>query len=227
MWALHRESRVISARQSFSSSTTRAAHALPGKVEAASAPKPGAMIGREPELRALLISGMNGNAADYRAFLSLLAGFLRSFYRGKLGRVGRQGVEAEDLVQEALLAIHTRRDTYRTGEPVTPWIYAIARYKLIDYLRRTRSSLSDAPVEDAQHVPAPDGHAASESSLDLERLLEPLSEKMRMAVRLVKIDGLSVDEASRRSGLTVSDIKISVHRGLKAMAAAVAERDKP
>jgi RNA polymerase sigma factor (sigma-70 family) len=185
------------------------------------------MVGQEAELKHLLISGLSGDAGNYRAFLSLLSGYLRSYYVGKLGRIGRQGTDAEDLVQETLFAIHTRRATYQTGEPVTPWIYAIARYKLIDHLRRTRSSHAQVGVDDAEDVRAPDDHAASESSLDLERLLEPLSEKMRMAARLVKIQGLSVEEASERSGLSISDIKISVHRGLKAMAAAVAERDKP
>lgn len=225
MGAPRQENHVISSRQSVSAPRPPA-QAVAGKLSGQGEQKHSPMIRKEAELRALLLSGLRGNAGDYRTFLSGLSGYLRTYYSAKLGRIGRRGVDAEDLVQETLLAIHTRRGTYEVGEPVTPWIYAIARYKLIDYLRRTRTSQAEAPVDDAQDVPSPDDHAACESSLDLERLLEPLSEKMRMAVRLVKVQGLSVDEAAQRLGVTKSDIKISVHRGLKAMSAAVLERDK-
>ena len=116
------------------------------------------------------------------------------------------------------MAVHTRRHTYDTGQPVTPWLYAIARYKLIDHLRRTQASFADVPVEDAGELIAQDDHGAVESTLDVERLLARLPAKMRQAVRSMKIEGLSVTEAAARSGMSESAIKVSVHRGLKAMA---------
>ena len=90
---------------------------------------------KEASLRTLMIAGLNGDAAAYRALLSGLSGHLRAYYRGKLVRAGRGTEETEDLVQEALMAVHMRRHTYDPTQLLTPWVYAIARYKLIDHLR--------------------------------------------------------------------------------------------
>jgi RNA polymerase sigma factor (sigma-70 family) len=179
----------------------------------------GVLIGQENELRALLSSGLAGSATDYRLFLERLGPHLRAYFKGKLARSGRAAPEAEDLVQETLMAVHTRRHTYDVGQPVTPWLYAIARYKLIDHLRRTRASLADVPVEDAGELVAHDDHAAVESTLDVEHLLGRLPGKMQQAIRSMKVEGLSVAEAATRSGMSESAIKVSVHRGLKALAA--------
>ncbi|MBX9934619.1 MAG: sigma-70 family RNA polymerase sigma factor [Methylobacterium sp.] len=176
------------------------------------------MIRQEPELRALITAGLAGSTADYRCFLAQIGPQLRGYYRGKLTRSGRADVEAEDLVQETLMAIHTRRHTYDVTQPVTPWIYAIARYKLIDHLRSTRASSANVPVEDASELTAYDDHGATESSMDVQRLLARLPGKMQQAVRSMKVEGLSVTEAAERSGMSESAIKVSVHRGLKAMA---------
>ena len=186
----------------------------------------GSVIRQEAELRALLTSGLDGSAADYRRFLERLGPHLRAYYKGKLVRSGRSAAEAEDLVQETLMAVHTRRHTYDVAQPVTPWVYAIARYKLIDHLRRTRGGLADVPVEDASALVARDDHAATETTLDVERLLAQLPGKMRQAVRAMKVEGLSAAEAAERSGMSESAIKVSVHRGLKAMAAFAGGRGK-
>lgn len=178
-----------------------------------------ALIRQEAELRALLSAGLSGSAPDYRRFLERLGPHLRAYFKGKLDRSRRAATEAEDLVQETLLAVHTRRHTYDLGQPVTPWVYAIARYKLIDHLRRTRAAAADVPVEDAGELVASDDHAAVESSLDVERLLARLPAKMRQAIRSMKVEGLSAAEAAERSGMSEAAIKVSVHRGLKAMAA--------
>jgi RNA polymerase sigma-70 factor (ECF subfamily) len=172
----------------------------------------------EEELRGLLIASLGGNAADYRRFLERLGAHLRAYYKGKLVRSGRSDTEAEDLVQETLMVIHTRRHTYDFTQPVTPWIHAIARYKLIDHLRRTRASTTDVPVEDAGVLVAHDDHVAAESSHDVERLLAHLPAKMRNAIRSTKVEGLSTAEAAERSGMTETAVKVSVHRGLKALA---------
>ncbi|AYO83213.1 RNA polymerase sigma factor (sigma-70 family) [Methylobacterium sp. PvP062] len=176
----------------------------------------------EEELRGLLIASLGGSAVDYRRFLVRLGAHLRAYYKGKLVRSGQSDTEAEDLVQETLMVIHTRRHTYDVAQPVTPWIHAIARYKLIDHLRRTRSSTTDVPVEDAGVLVAHDDHVAVESSLDVERLLAHLPAKMRNAIRSTKVEGLSTAEAAERSGMTETAVKVSVHRGLKALTNLVA-----
>lgn len=179
------------------------------------------MSTNEQELKALMTAGLDGDTAAYRMLLERLSQHLRSYYRRRLSRVGRGGFEAEDLLQEALLAIHTRRHTYDRVELFTPWMHAIARYKLIDYLRRTNASRGDVPIEDAGELTSHADHDGVESSIDLRRLMARLPVKMQQAIQYVKLDGLSVAEAASRSGMTESAVKVSIHRGLKALSAAI------
>src|SRR5665811_341806 len=180
------------------------------------------MAANEAELRALMRASLAGDAAAYRTLLSRLSANLRAYYKGKLARIGRSATEAEDLMQEALMAIYTRRHTYDPAEPLTPWVHAIARYKLIDHLRRTRASMADLPIEDAEELMAQDDYVGTESAYDLTRLLSPLPDKMRRAIQSVKLDGLSVAEAASQCGMSESAVKVNVHRGLKTLVASIA-----
>lgn len=179
------------------------------------------MATNEAELKAFMLASLRGDAMAHRTLLKELSGRLRAYYKGKLARIGRSAAEAEDLVQEALIAIHTRRHTYDPSEPLTPWVHAIARYKLIDHLRQTRASQGDVPIDEAEDVFAQDDHIGAESARDLNKLLNKLPEKMRRAIQSVKIDGLSVAETANRYGLTESAVKVNIHRGLKALAASI------
>jgi len=172
----------------------------------------------EPELQRLMSAGLDGDADAHRLLLTLLSSRLRAYFKPRLGRIGHGAVEAEDLVQEVLMAVHTRRHTYDVSQPFTPWLYGIARYKFLDYLRRTRSSMHGVPIDDARDAMAVDDLAGVESSHDVDKMLEGLSPKMRQAIRYVKLEGLSVKEAADRSGMSPSAVKVSVHRGLKALA---------
>src|ERR1700721_3454684 len=101
---------------------------------------------KEERLRSLLIRGLLGDASAYHRFLGELTAHLRSFLRR---RVRGLPEETEDLVQELLLAIHNQRHTYDPGQPLTAWVQAIARYKLIDLLRRrSRTDGLNDPLED-------------------------------------------------------------------------------
>jgi RNA polymerase sigma-70 factor (ECF subfamily) len=172
----------------------------------------------EPELRALMMASLDGDTAAHKTLLERLSGQLRAYFRGRLGRFNRGPVEAEDLVQESLIAIHTRRGTYDPSQPFTPWVYGIARYKFVDYLRRTKASINDLPIEDAEEITAQDDRTHVESTLDLHKLMAGLSPRARQVIQYVKLDGLSVSEAAERCGMSESNVKVSVHRGLKALA---------
>ena len=172
----------------------------------------------EPELRELMIRGLDGDAASYRTLLERLGDLLRAFFKVRLNRIGRGPVEAEDLLQETLIAIHTRRHTYDRSQLFTPWVFAIAHYKFLDYLRRTKLSAADIPIDQAEELMVREDTAQTESSMDLEKLLQEISPKERQAIRYVKLDGLSVREAAARSGMSESAVKVSVHRGLRALA---------
>ena len=171
----------------------------------------------EPELRTLMLAGLDGDASAHKSLLTRLSGHLRAYFKGQLARIGRTDADAEDLVQETLIAIHTRRHTYDRSQLLTPWVYAIARYRLVDYLRRTKASVRDVPIEAAAEVLADDNATAVDSGLDLMKLMARLPHKTRQAIQFVKLDGLSVSEAAARSGMSQSAIKVSVHRGLKAL----------
>jgi RNA polymerase sigma-70 factor, ECF subfamily len=172
----------------------------------------------ERELRALMTASLDGDGEAYHQLLERLTSHLRAYCRHRFARIGHGPTEAEDLLQEALMAVHTHRDTYDRTQPFTPWIHAIARYKFLDYLRRTKSSFKDIPMESAEELTATSDVAAVESGLDLERLMSSISSKARRAIEYVKLEGLSASEAAARCGMSESAVKVAVHRGLKALA---------
>jgi RNA polymerase sigma-70 factor (ECF subfamily) len=178
----------------------------------------------EPELRRLMLAGLDGDEASHKALLMKLSAHLRAYFKGRLVRIGRGPADAEDLVQETVMALHTRRHTYDRSQLFTPWVYAIARYRLIDYLRRTKRSVMDVPVEEADEVLAADDPGAVESTLDLETLMAQVSPRVSQAIRYVKLDGLSVNETAARTGMSPSAVKVSVHRGLKALSRLINQR---
>ena len=180
----------------------------------------------EAELRRLMLASLDGDPDAHRELLTRLSRRLRAFFKPRLVRMGHGEVEAEDLVQETLIAVHTRRHTYDREQPFTPWLYAMARYKFVDYVRRTKKTFHDS-LEHAKDLTARDDYGAVESTLDLNRLMGELPPKMRLAIQHVKLDGLSVNEAAERSGMSPSAIKVSVHRGLKALARAMRKGEQP
>jgi RNA polymerase sigma-70 factor, ECF subfamily len=170
---------------------------------------------REERLRDLLVRGLAGDGAAYHAFLRELSAHLRAFVRKRLARMPDY---VEDVVQESLLAVHNQRHTYDADQPLTAWVHAIARYKLVDFLRRGRHALADPLDEESELLAAVDNDAA-EARRDIARLLEALPDRQRLPIVHVKLEGRSVLESARLTGLSPSAVKIGVHRGLKALAA--------
>ena len=173
----------------------------------------------EDKLRDLLVQGLAGDSAAYHAFLKELSAHLRAFFRKRLAGLPD---EVEDLVQESLLAIHNQRRTYDADQPLTAWVHAIAKYKLVDLLRRRarRDLLSDSLDDHIDVLSAVDAEAA-EARRDLAKLLEQLPARQRLSIVYMKVQGLSVVEAARLCGMSESAVKVNVHRGLKALAAMI------
>lgn len=184
------------------------------------------MTSTESELRHFMLASRKGNADAYRTLLEKLSSQLRAYFKGQLSRFNRGAVEAEDLVQETLLAIHTRQHTYDDSQLFTPWVYAIARYKFLDYLRRSKTSTKDVPVDETEELVAHNDTAQVESSLDLDRLLAGLSPRVGRVIRYMKLDGMSVSETASRCGMSESAVKVSVHRGLKALGSLISKGDR-
>jgi RNA polymerase sigma-70 factor (ECF subfamily) len=171
----------------------------------------------EEHLRSLLARGLVGDEAAYRLFLSELATHLRSWLRGRLARLPD---EVEDLLQELLLAVHNQRHTYDPTQPLKPWVHAIARYKVIDLLRRrSRNEMLNDPLDDEDQLFVAVNGDATEARYDLAKLLDELPDRQRLPILYVKIEGASVADAAQRTGMSESAVKVGIHRGLKALAA--------
>jgi RNA polymerase sigma-70 factor, ECF subfamily len=168
------------------------------------------------QLDRLMRAALAGDQAAYRAFLMEAAKRLRAFLRRRLPSGSL--ADLEDLVQETLLAIHAKRHTFDPGEPVGPWLYAIARYRMIDMIRRRRTEGVRVDLDDIAELPADGDPQEATASLDLDRLIRTLPPQMRIPIELTKLEGMSVQDAATRAGMSVSAIKVGVHRGLKRLA---------
>ncbi|MGH6611232.1 MAG: sigma-70 family RNA polymerase sigma factor [Burkholderiaceae bacterium] len=173
----------------------------------------------ERRLRALITLALGGDAAAYAEFLRDLTAHLRAFLRKRLTR---HLDDVEDITQEVLLAVHTQRHTYRRDEPLTPWVHAIARYKVIDLLRAraSREALHEV-IDDEMQLFAQSDQEAGEARRDIEKLMKHLPDRHRLPIVHVKLNGLSVAEAARRTGMSESAIKVGIHRGMKTMTAKI------
>ncbi|CAG1004913.1 ECF RNA polymerase sigma factor SigF [Burkholderiales bacterium] len=170
----------------------------------------------EERLRGPWLAALAGDSAAYADCLRELAAMLRGYYRKRLVSLPD---EVEDLVQETLIAMHNRRHTYDPGRPLTAWAHAIAKYKYVDLMRRraVRDELHE-PIDDDLEAFAASDHDAADARRDLRKLLATLPERHRRPIECVKIEGLSVAETARRTGMSESAVKVGVHRGLKALA---------
>ena len=122
-------------------------------------------------------------------------------------------VDADDLLQETWLRIHRFRHTYRLGEPVLPWFYAIARNIRVDHYRKIkRKTAREQRLEESPEVEAAPASEAG-THPDLESLLAPLPESQREVIEMLKIAGMSLEEVARATSSSVGSVKQKAHRG--------------
>jgi RNA polymerase sigma-70 factor, ECF subfamily len=137
--------------------------------------------------------------------------------RRGLASAGMADTDAEDVVQETLLAIHLKRQSWDEDAPLGPWLRAIARHKLIDMLRR-RGRRIDLPLDDFAEVLAGGESEPTMLVADVDRHLECLSAGQRKVVRAIAVDGASISEAAVRLSMTKGAVRVALHRGLAALA---------
>ena len=173
---------------------------------------------REKEWALLMRAGNAGDAAAYRRLLAQLPPALRAFAGRGLARAGASGADAEDIVQETLLALHLKRQTWDESGPLSPWLYAIARHKLIDALRR-RGRRIEVSIDDfAEILPGAD-QAQGSVVADVSRHLGELPAGQRNVVHCIAVDGASIDEAAARLSMSNGAVRVALHRGLASLAA--------
>lgn len=170
----------------------------------------------EQRLRALMLASLDGDAAAYRSLLAELGRHLRPYFTRRLTPAFAS--HAEDLVQDTLLAIHTRRMTYDRNRPFTAWLHAVAHHKFVDHVRRQSIRLT-VPLEDDAPIFAHDDSADAIARRDLNVVLEAVPARTSDLIRRTRVDGASVAEAAAAHGMTETAAKVSIHRGLKSLAA--------
>jgi RNA polymerase sigma-70 factor (ECF subfamily) len=167
----------------------------------------------EAELARLMRAALAGDDRAYAGFLHAAAGLVRAFARR---RTGQSGLDPEDIVQETLLAVHVKRHTWKTDGMVTPWLYAIARHKLIDAYRR-RGHRIDVEIDEIA-----DTHAAPEpdrlSEREIGKALALLAPGQRSVVSAISVEGRSIGETAARVGMSEAAVRVALHRGLAVIA---------
>lgn len=166
----------------------------------------------------LLRAANAGDAPAYQRFLVLLMPPLRRFVRRALARAAAPDADAEDIVQEILLAIHLKRQTWIESAPVAPWVFTIARHKIIDFLRR-RGRRIHLPLEDFTEILAAEADEPSLIGADIERHLDSLSVVQRKVVRSIAVTGASIAETAAGLAMSQGAVRVALHRGLAALAA--------
>jgi len=159
---------------------------------------------------------LQGDSCAYEQLLVLLTVAVRNVARG---RARAAGLDPEDVVQEVLLALHLKRNTWVVGTPVAPWVAAIARNKIVDSLRR-RGTRIEVPLDDVLETLWTDDAENEDQALDLERALGRLNERQRDIVRAVSLEGHTAQEVAKRLQMTEGAVRVTLHRSLRALAAA-------
>ena len=169
------------------------------------------------EWAGLMAAAQDGHGGAYRRLLSEVANWSQRYFQRRLP-LG----DVDDAVQETLLAIHRRRHTYDPRYPFAPWLAAIARRKWIDQLR----SLGRRPTEELpEHLSVGDHEVSIMSASVLASLLEELRPAQAQVIALVKLQGYSLEEASQETGLSLSAVKMNIHRGLARLTAFIENTD--
>jgi len=173
----------------------------------------------ETELSRLMRRAQDGDSVSYTVLLQKVQVMLKGFVHNSFARLGLKSYGGQDdVIQEILLAIHTKRATYDETQFFLPWMYAISRYKIIDYFRRNKKNVySSISLSTEDELMAFDIAIMTEfnASFDIEKLCLMLPDKQRSILMMVKLEGLSVEEVENKTGYSTSDIKVSIHRALK------------
>ena len=172
------------------------------------------MIADEATLSRLMIAAQGGDKQSYAVLLAETQLWLERYFRRRCAPA-----QLDDLVQEVLLAVHNKRASYDGARPFLPWLAAIARYRWVDHLRKVYRREENAleghePVDESEEE-------AVLARISLKRLFVKIPDKQAEVIELVKIEGLSIEEAARKSGQSASAVKVNIHRGLKKLSALV------
>jgi RNA polymerase sigma-70 factor (ECF subfamily) len=162
----------------------------------------------DDELESLMARYQQGDFAAATALVQRLSPQLHRFFAVQVS----SRASADDLLQETWLRLHQVRHTYRPGEPVLPWLYAVARNLRVDHYRKAgRTSAREQSLDESPEIPAP-RTAAAGSTLTMEELLAPLPPSQREVVEMLKVCGMSLEEVARATSSSVGSVKQKAFR---------------
>jgi RNA polymerase sigma factor (sigma-70 family) len=172
---------------------------------------------REDEWAKWMRAAIGGDAQAYHRFLVSVTPYLRSMAKRRCNQFGAPSGDAEDVVQEVLLAIHLKRGTWDPKRPIGPWLTVIVRNKLIDSLRK-RGRHVQVPIEDVIATLEADEQTDTTERMDTEALLERLKDPQRDIVRSISLNGAGIRETAERLMMSEGAVRVALHRALKALA---------
>ena len=178
---------------------------------------------REDEWTVLMRSAISGDSAAYQRLLKAVTPVLRAAARRGLARAGQPLDQSEDIVQDVLLAVHLKRHTWDANAPFAPWLFAIARNKLIDWLRR-RGRRVFVDIDDFAEIlpgePVVETPAASEVALQLQSL----PARQREVLQSIAVDSSSIKDTAAKFGMSEGAVRVALHRGLANLTAKLREQ---
>jgi RNA polymerase sigma-70 factor (ECF subfamily) len=159
------------------------------------------------ELAQLMMRYQQGDASAVTELVERLSPQLHRFFLAQF--VSRRF--ADDLLQETWLRVHEARHTYRPGEPLLPWLYALARHVRVDHYRRTRRR--EDRERQFDELPAPPAVEAEASRApDIQKMLRELPESQREVLLMLKVAGMSIEEVARATSSSAGSVKQKAHR---------------
>lgn len=179
---------------------------------------------READWKRLMLASRAGDEAAYRALLADLSRYLRSWAVSGLRRAGRSPAEAEDIVQETLIAIHTKRHTWDADQPVGPWLHGVARHKLVDALRKRTGHDHLAIDEFSEVIPAPSAEGQLAGS-DILRMVSSLPARQASIVQAIFVEGQRTADVAGALSMSEGAVRVALHRALRTLAAAFGKDD--
>jgi len=164
-----------------------------------------------------------GDGAAYHSLLKAVTPVLRAAARRGLARAGQPVDQSEDIVQEILLAVHLKRHTWDVEAPFAPWLFAIARNKLIDALRRRGRRIFVNIDDFAETIPdKPAAETASTSEVAAH--LQSLPSRQREVLQAIAVDSASIKDTAAKFAMSEGAVRVALHRGLTALTGKLREQ---
>ena len=176
----------------------------------------------EDEWTGLMRLAISGDSAAYQRLLKAVAPVLRAGARRGLARAGQPIDQSEDIVQDILLAVHLKRHTWDATAPFAPWLFAIARNKLIDTLRR-RGRRVFVDIDDFAETIADQPATETASAGEIATALQTLPSRQREVLQSIAVESASIKETATKFAMSEGAVRVALHRALSSLTAKLRE----